>query len=172
MAEELDRISEAIREIAREDGDRAPREMDVRVRAALRPGSVPSATAAFSLAPGRLIGWGLAATLTIALAGALWLATRTRDAQRVQPATARGEIATSFMPLMYSGLPYTEAHIVRIEVPREALRNFGLAPTDYPADTASATSERTVLADVLVGEDGLARAVRFVRAERAPGVAP
>jgi len=75
------------------------------------------------------------------------------------------------MPLTYSALPYTDAQIVRLEVPRSALENFGLAPADLPAD-ASAVSHNTVLADVLVGEDGLARAVRFVRAERAPGVAP
>ena len=73
--------------------------------------------------------------------------------------------ATAFMPLVYSALPYTNAHIVRLEVPRAALKHFGLAPAESPAG-ASPVSRDTVLADVLVGEDGLARAVRFVRAER------
>ena len=54
--------------------------------------------------------------------------------------------------------PLTDGHIVRMEVPRAGLVAFGLEPRDLP------TERSTVLADVLVGEDGLARAVRFVRA--------
>jgi hypothetical protein len=49
-----------------------------------------------------------------------------------------------------------------MEVPRTALASFGLASPDMQ----SGSSSRTVLADVLVGEDGLARAVRFVRPVR------
>ena len=44
--------------------------------------------------------------------------------------------------------------------PRTALASFGLTPPDAAADIRSTD---TVLADVLVGDDGLARAVRFVR---------
>ena len=70
-----------------------------------------------------------------------------------------GEVATAFLPLGYSRIPMTSGQIVRLEVPRAALASFGLAAIDVPAASRSAT----VLADVLVGEDGLARAVRFVR---------
>ena len=55
---------------------------------------------------------------------------------------------------MYSNVPVTNGHTIRLELPQAALTSFGLE-----ADDASAT----VLADVLVGQDGLARAVRFVR---------
>ena len=55
---------------------------------------------------------------------------------------------------MYSNVPVTNGHTVRLELPQAALTSFGLE-----ADDASGT----VLADVLVGQDGLARAVRFVR---------
>jgi hypothetical protein len=64
------------------------------------------------------------------------------------------EVATEFFPLMYSNVPVANGHTIRVELPQAALTSFGLE-----ADDASGT----VLADVLVGQDGLARAVRFVR---------
>lgn len=79
------------------------------------------------------------------------------------PAPAPVEAATAFLPLIYSNVPITNGQVVRMEVPRTALASFGLASIDV-RDGASAG---TVLADVLVGEDGLARAVRFVRAAAA-----
>ena len=69
------------------------------------------------------------------------------------------EVTTEFMPLAYSSVPSTNLQIVRLAVPRAALVSFGLTPPE-PLDR---TSTDTVLADVLVGDDGLARAVRFVR---------
>jgi hypothetical protein len=67
------------------------------------------------------------------------------------------EVATEFLPLTYGHLPLTDAYVVRIEVPRSALVAFGLASADMPA-----ASDEMVDADVIVGVDGLARAVRFV----------
>ena len=63
-----------------------------------------------------------------------------------------------FYPLAYSTVPVTNGRIVRIEVPRSAPVAFGLDPIDFVR-----TRRNAVLADVVVGEDGLARAVRFVR---------
>jgi hypothetical protein len=68
-------------------------------------------------------------------------------------------VTTAFMPLTYSGVPIADGHVVRMEVPRAALVSFGLVPLDSVDDAAGGT----VLADVIVGDDGLARAVRFVR---------
>jgi hypothetical protein len=68
------------------------------------------------------------------------------------------EIATDFMPLSF-GMDQTTlsgARIVRVELPRSALLNFGL-----PVNMEK--SEERVKADVVVGEDGLAHAIRFVR---------
>ena len=68
------------------------------------------------------------------------------------------EIATDFIPLM--DRPSLEqmdgGQVMRVELPRSALMSFGL-----PMDMERA-SER-VKADVVVGNDGLARAIRFVR---------
>jgi hypothetical protein len=69
------------------------------------------------------------------------------------------EVTTAFMPLVYGSVPATNVQIVRLAVPRAALASFGLTPLE----TVDRASTDTVLADVLVGDDGLARAVRFVR---------
>lgn len=71
-----------------------------------------------------------------------------------------GDATTEFFPLTFSNVPMTGGQLVRLEVSRAALASFGL----LPADSLDARPG-TVLADVLVGEDGLARAVRFVRPE-------
>jgi hypothetical protein len=68
------------------------------------------------------------------------------------------EATTEFLPLFYGSVPSSSTHVVRMEVSRASLAQFGLASAH---DMGQATG--TVIADVLVGEDGLARAVRFVR---------
>ena len=68
------------------------------------------------------------------------------------------DVTTDFLPLPHGSVPLTDGQLVRLEVPRTALSEFGLAPE------SPELAEAAVLADVLVGEDGLARAVRFVRA--------
>lgn len=78
-------------------------------------------------------------------------------AAREQPAPdARPqEIATQFIPLgQYAQAE--EGHIVRVELPRSALASFGL-----PVNAEAAGGR--VKADVLLGEDGTARAIRFIR---------
>ena len=61
-----------------------------------------------------------------------------------------------------AGMPVSNAQLVRLEVPRAALASFGLTPMDVPDGGSPGTASGTVQADVLVGEDGVARAVRFV----------
>jgi ferric-dicitrate binding protein FerR (iron transport regulator) len=73
------------------------------------------------------------------------------------PEEGLAEVATEFLPLPYSHVPMNTGSTVRIEVPATALVSFGLAPTDFRE------GDGTVQADVLIGEDGLARAIRFVR---------
>jgi hypothetical protein len=68
------------------------------------------------------------------------------------------EIATSFIPLAGGrGMAAADSlQLVRVELPRSALVSFGLPMNVERAD------ER-IKADVLVGNDGIARAIRFVR---------
>ena len=68
------------------------------------------------------------------------------------------EVTTDFFPLFYGSVPTAQAHLVRLELPRDSLARFGLMSADGIDRTSG-----TVLADVLVGDDGLARAVRFVQ---------
>jgi hypothetical protein len=68
------------------------------------------------------------------------------------------EVATEFISLIAAeGLPPVESgQVIRINLPWTSLASFGL-----PIVPERATER--VKADVLMGEDGLARAIRFVR---------
>ncbi len=68
------------------------------------------------------------------------------------------EIVTDYLLLSQSrGLvPLDRGQVIRVEFPRSALVSFGLPINVEREDTM-------VKADLLVGEDGLARAIRFVR---------
>jgi hypothetical protein len=68
------------------------------------------------------------------------------------------EIVTDFLPLTYDAgtLAMESGHVVRVELPRSALVSMGL-----PMNMERANEP--VKADVLLGDDGVARAIRFVR---------
>jgi len=69
-----------------------------------------------------------------------------------------GEVATDFLPLTFTAdAPALESgHVVRVKIPRSALVSFGL-----PMNLERAGE--LVKADVVIGDDGLARAIRFVQ---------
>ncbi len=72
---------------------------------------------------------------------------------------ATKEIATDFIPLNYMSavsLQQEGGQIIRVQVPRSALANFGL-PVNMDR------YNEKVKADVLYGVDGMARAIRFVQ---------
>jgi hypothetical protein len=80
-----------------------------------------------------------------------------RPDARLATQTSVQEVATEFIPLMQGGR-YVQAeggHLVRVELPRSALASFGLP-------VGAEQSGGRVKADVLLGEDGIARAIRFV----------
>lgn len=81
---------------------------------------------------------------------------RINESGMTQPAAS--EIATDFMPVSYGDNlnEIDNGRIVRIEMPRSALAQFGL-----PVNMDRA-NER-IKADVLIGDDGMARAIRFVK---------
>jgi anti-sigma-K factor RskA len=70
--------------------------------------------------------------------------------------TGAPEISTAFFMLPSGEMPIASARLVRLEVPRSALQRYGLADLESPENA------ETVLAEVLVDDAGLARAVRFV----------
>lgn len=83
---------------------------------------------------------------------------RRPEAKPLETVDTGTEIATEFIPLVHGGdvaIP-DGGQIMRVELPRSALVSFGL-PMNMER-----VGER-VRADVVVGNDGLARAIRFVR---------
>jgi hypothetical protein len=83
-------------------------------------------------------------------------AERDRPKNSSTPPVRNDEIATDFIPVSGSELmPLDEGLVVRVELPRSALVAFGLPMNMERAD------ER-IKADVVLGNDGLARAIRFV----------
>jgi hypothetical protein len=83
---------------------------------------------------------------------------RARRPQEVQVADHGREIATDFIPLRYMNAASLQdgGQIVRVELPRSALANFGL-PVNMDR------YNEKVKADVIFGVDGLAHAIRFVQ---------
>ncbi len=73
------------------------------------------------------------------------------------PKLLNTEITTDFFPVTYDGAANLDAggQIVRVELPRTTMANFGLPVNMERAD-------EKIKADVLLGVDGLAHAIRFV----------
>jgi hypothetical protein len=84
-------------------------------------------------------------------------ASRARNGRQAAEPAAE-EFTTDFIPLYQAeqAAPVMAGTLVRVELPRSSLSRFGL-----PVN-AERAGER-IKADVLLGEDGMARAIRFVR---------
>lgn len=66
------------------------------------------------------------------------------------------EVVTDFFPLMDPAPPFERGQMLRVQLPAAAMRTVGLpVREDHLTDP--------VQADVLVGEEGMPRAIRFVR---------
>ncbi len=106
--------------------------------------------------------WGpVAGTIAAGLAVGLWLVPTQVHPPHGAPMSAvlesAGDLGGSFYPVPGAdGLPpYENAMVVRVELPVSSLRLMGL-----PVPGAGV---EPVQADVLLGQDGLARGVRFVQ---------
>lgn len=75
-----------------------------------------------------------------------------------ETASTQTETVTDYIPLTYldDETAIRSGHVVRVEVSRDTLVLFGLG-----ADVSGGGD--TVKADVVIGDDGVARAIRFVR---------
>jgi len=104
-----------------------------------------------------------------AIAAMLLIGTAMMLRRAPQPAAAAGaapsavataetgdEVTTDFIPLSYDPAPVGATSVVRVELPRSALMAFGLPMNED-------RMEEVVQADILLDEDGLMRAVRFVQ---------
>ncbi len=77
------------------------------------------------------------------------------------PQSAIPEVATAFFPLQYVADARVLANgtVVRVSMPRAAMTTFG-----FPVDMER--RQERIQADVVLGGDGMARAIRFVQPER------
>lgn len=78
--------------------------------------------------------------------------------EEVQREKVRREVDTEFFPLAEAAPPFERGQIWRLEVPASTMRTVGL-----PVREEHLTDR--IQADVLVGEEGMIRAIRFVRFE-------
>jgi hypothetical protein len=108
---------------------------------------------------------GAATAAAVLVMGAyVWRGSIGRSANEDLPpagpaATPVTAIPGPFVPLPYSIVPTSAAHVVRMVVPRTLIGSLGMAAFDWP----DAAIPGNVVADVMIGDDGLARAVRFVK---------
>jgi hypothetical protein len=89
------------------------------------------------------------------------LAASSDQLQQPEPAVfdaPAGQARSEFVPLFYGGDPQLieSAQVWRVEMPRAALQSVGL-----PVAEESLSSR--VQVDILLGEDGIARAIRLVQ---------
>jgi hypothetical protein len=82
----------------------------------------------------------------------------TRRPRAPKPVEESPEVATDFIEIPYAEplRPEERADVFRIQVPRASMAVFGLPVSGGRLDSR-------ITADVLMGEDGVVRAVRFVR---------
>jgi hypothetical protein len=76
-----------------------------------------------------------------------------------QPVVQTREVVTQFFPLLDVAPPFERGELLRVTVPASTMRKVGL-----PVNEDRLTEP--VYADVLVGQEGLARAIRFVSYEQ------
>ncbi len=120
----------------------------------------------------RRFGWGMAIAATLAVG--IMLAPHSREKTgTVTSAATAAQSATlevddeSFIPLPYSNpdLPVNTSRIVQMQVPVSSLTEAGIVFEPVANGTLTATADRTVLADVLVGTDGQPLGVHILGVE-------
>jgi len=104
----------------------------------------------------RRLAW-CASAAAVVLVFAATLHYRQRPPALAAPAAVE-EVVTDFYPLVNPAPPFERGRLLRVEVPASAMRMVGL-----PVHAERLSDP--VQADVLVGEEGLPRAIRFVKFE-------
>jgi hypothetical protein len=113
------------------------------------PGLEAALLAQLKKRPGRIISWPLALE---ALAAAAVIAIAVVGSRAPEP------VETGFVsvPFVEPIGPTETARVVRVRMPVGALAKWGMP-------VATANPNQSIDADVVLGEDGLARAVRFIQ---------
>lgn len=166
------RLKEALRLLAAElKSEQAPPRVEAGLVSAFRMAQASASRRGFS--PGRLlhmptpVAWAAAGCMAAALAFGLWIspkphaatpAARHASPAQIELASLSGqETDDGFIPLPDAPQiePNEDINVVRMELPRSSMLAVGL---DISPDQVAGT----VQAEVKLGADGLARAVRFL----------
>jgi hypothetical protein len=158
-------MKELLKALAEADQDlQAPEAVELRLRAAFRKRFARPKWPYFTIAAGIAVAvvmypWPKAQTMEIAV---VTPAVPVLPVAKSVPRKARRvpqEIVTEFYPLMEDPPPFERGELLRVSLPASAMRSVGLAVSEDRLTDM-------VQADVLVGQEGLARAIRFVSYER------
>jgi hypothetical protein len=149
MQPERDILQETLKAMARQDAGRGVSlEVEARLHGHVR-------TLKTTRRRIRLVGLAAAASLLVAI-GLARFATKEREPLGDEPSVVlMAPTSDGFLPLPNAHVPIADAHVVRMPVARASLASFGLDP-------GAPGMPDVVLADVLVGHDGIARSVRFL----------
>lgn len=151
MTEE-DRLRDQLRRLARTAPQTASSAVEETIRVAFRAGLHKRAR------PWNYVA-KIAATAVIAaslyLVWAQWTHRRASGQQMGMNAAGRERSGFIALPYAQSEVPLEEPVIVRVQIPVSELRGIGMA-------VSPASETQKVNADLLVGQDGVARAVRLV----------
>src|ERR1700722_12476710 len=159
-------MKELLKALAESDRDlEAAEAVELRLRSAFRKRYARPKWPYFAIAAGIAVAvwlypWPKAQTMEIAVvtpAVPVLPVAKTVPRRARQP-RAPQEVFTEFFPLMEDPPPFERGELLRVSLPASAMRSVGL-----PVSEDRLTD--TVQADVLVGQEGLARAIRFVRFE-------
>jgi hypothetical protein len=155
-------MKELLRALAESDREKeAPPEVEVRLRAAFRRKHRrrvwPYFAAAAAVATVLLIRIPKPQTMEIAVVtpSVPVLPVAEKPIAVHQKRRPPREIVTEFYPLMEDPMPFENGELLRVSLPAAAMRSVGV-----PVSEDRLTE--MVQADVLVGQEGLARAIRFV----------
>jgi hypothetical protein len=144
-----DHIQDLLRTLARADATaEAPPEIELRLRREFRSRKRRRRWT-------RLAWCASAAAAVLVVVVATW---HYRQPRAVLPRAEVQEVVTDFYPLVNPAPPFERGRLLRVELPASAMRMVGL-----PVHAERLSD--TVQADVLVGEEGLPRAIRFVKFE-------
>jgi hypothetical protein len=103
------------------------------------------------------ISWLRAAIFVLLMLGG-WMWYRTHHFEIPKTAASQHDDG-EFIPLQYAGNPSNSFQVVRVELGSSDLQQLGFPGVPEWAEN------RSVKADIVVGEDGLPHAIRFVTAE-------
>lgn len=157
-------MNELLRALAESDREKeAPPEVEIRLKAAFRrkykrrmwpyfaAAAMAAGMASFFVRVPKLQTMEIAVVTPPAPILRVAKAAPRKVVHRKQPR----EVVTEFYPLMEDPPPFERGELLRVSLPAAAMRSVGVPVSE---DRLA----ETVQADVLVGQEGLARAIRFV----------